>query len=236
MGCANGNYILSHLQGRQYKGLLGIDIDSGLTDIATESYGSEKNVFVGCDALSTEIDVVLSDYLEDKEALGFDLIHISAMLLHVTEPVKLLQVLRRYLKRSGQLFIQDEDDGANVVHPTSRFFDLVFKIWEYSKGSGDRHCARKIPSYLAEAGYSNVRLAKCGVSTPGMNSEQKSALWDMYFNHHLWLAAEEDMFYHIDETNKLLEEYKSIYEEYKEQYDKGNIFIQLGIFFFIAQK
>lgn len=236
VGCSRGDFIISLLQERQYKGLLGIDIDAGQIENATGLYGSEKNVFVCCDALSNDIDTVLSDYLEDNEALGFDVIHISSMLLHIAEPVKLLRVLRRYLKKNGRLFIQDEDDGANVVHPDSKFFDLAFRIWDDSKESGDRHCARKIPEYLSQAGYSKVKLAKCGVSNPGMSEEHKSALWDIYFNHHLWLAADEDMFYHLNATNKLLEEYRSLYEEYKKQYDAGGIFIQLGFFFFIAEK
>lgn len=236
IGCANGDYIMSHLDNKEYKSLLGIDIDSEQIERANQAYQSEKNIFVACDALSNDFDSVLSDYLEDNESLGFDVIHISAMLLHLNDPVKLLKTVRRYLKKSGQLFIQDEDDGANIVHPNSRFYDLAFRIWGDSKESGDRHCARKIPEYLSQAGFTRVKLAKCGVSNVGMNSEQQSALWDIYFNYHLWLAVDEDMFYHLDATNRLLEEYKSLYDEHKSKYDDGKTFIQLGFFFYIAQK
>ena len=69
-----------------------------------------------------------------------------------------------------------------------------------------------------------------------MDKDKQSAFWDIYFNHYLWLAADEDMFYHLPETNKLLAEYKSMYENYKKQYDEGKIFIQLGFFFYIARK
>ena len=238
VGCASGDYIISQLQERQYSSLLGIDLDPNQIDCANNLYGSEKNTFICCDVLSNDFDNVLSDYLEDRDSIGFDLIHISSMLLHTAEPVRILRILKRFLKRNGKLFIQDEDDGANLVYPNSKFFDLAFSIWADSKESGDRHCARKIPSYLAEAGYSRVKLAKCGVSNPGMSNEHKSALWDIYFNHYLWIAADKDenMFIHTDITNKLLEEYKTLYEEYKKQYDEGNIFIQLGFFFYIAQK
>lgn len=236
VGCAGGDSIISRLQGCQYLRLLGVDIDQEQINKANEQYGSEKNTFVCCDILSDDFDSMLFDYLEENESLGFDLIHISAVLLHLVDPVKLLHTLRRYLKKNGYLFIQDEDDGANVVYPESRFFDLAFRIWADSKESGDRHCARKIPSYLAEAGYTKIRLAKCGVSNMGLPAEYQSALWDIYFNHHLWLAVDEDMFYHLSATQKLLEEYQSIYEEYKKQYDDGKIFIQLGFFFYILQK
>ncbi|MDE6776032.1 MAG: class I SAM-dependent methyltransferase [Ruminococcus sp.] len=100
VGCANGNYIMSHLESREYRSLLGIDIDSEQIEQANQTYESEKNTFFACDALSNEFDSILSDYLEENEALGFDLIHISAMLLHLVNPVKLLQTLRRYLKKT----------------------------------------------------------------------------------------------------------------------------------------
>lgn len=61
-------------------------------------------------------------------------------------------------------------------------------------------------------------------------------LWILIRDIHLWLAADEDMFCHLNATNKLLEEYKTLYEGYKRQYDNGNTFIQLGFFFYIAQK
>ncbi len=236
VGCASGNFIISNLQGHLYKGLLGIDINAELIESATWSYGSEKNVFVCCDVLSDNIDVVLPDYLEKNQSFGFDIIHISAVLLHVKEPVKFLQILKRYLKKDGHLFIHDADDGINIAYPNSGFFDMAFKIWNNSKESGDRHCARKIPSYLKKAGYQKIRLAKCGISNLDMNDEQRAALWDMYFNYHLWVVVNEDMFYHIDETNKMLAEYTSLYEEYKKQYDNGDIFIQLGTYYYIVQK
>ena len=236
VGCADGDNICMRLGGSDYKGLLGVDIENKQIEEAIKKHGSYKNRFISCDIAKDDFNNALVDYLEEQEAIGFDLIHISAVLLHLAEPVKLLRILRHYLKKNGYLFIQDEDDGANIVYPYSKFFDLAFKIWADSKESGDRCCARKIPSYLSEAGYSRITLAKCGVSNAGMDKDKQSAFWDIYFNHYLWLAADEDMFYHLPETNKLLAEYKSMYENYKKQYDEGKIFIQLGFFFYIARK
>lgn len=87
-----------------------------------------------------------------------------------------------------------------------------------------------------EAGYQKIKLAKSGISNLGMNSAQRAALWDMYFNYHLWIDIDENMFFHVSETNKMFKEYISSYEKYKKQYDNGDIFIQLGAFFYIAQK
>ena len=43
-------------------------------------------------------------------------------------------------------------------------------------------------------------------------------------------------FYNVAKTNKMLDEYRKEYDERKKEYDEGEIFIQLGFFFFIAQK
>lgn len=236
IGCAAGDHIMMQLEGVEYKSLLGVDVDQKQIEQANDTYGSDKNTFCACDILSDEFDDLLSDYLDDHDERAFDLITVSAVLLHVSDPVRLLKTLRRFLKKGGYLLIQDEDDGANVVYPESRFFDIAFSIWEDSKESGDRHCARKIPSYLQKAGYKAVSLEKCGISSAGMDESRREALWDIYFNYHLWLAAEENMFYHVASANKMLAEYKEMYEEHKASYDKGEIFIQLGFYLFIAQK
>lgn len=130
VGCATGNFIISNIQGHPYRGLLGVDIDAGLINKATKSYGSEKNIFACCDISSDDTDAVLADYLEEKQSLGFDIIHISAVLLHVKKPVNVLQTLRRYLKKSGVLFIHDADDGINLAYPNPEYFSLAFKIME----------------------------------------------------------------------------------------------------------
>lgn len=236
VGCAGGDHITSQLENLPYSDLLGVDIDEAQIERANNEYGSQKNKFLCCDVLSDDFEEVIFDYLEDHDARAFDLITISAMLLHIAEPVRLLRTLKRYLRKDGFLVIQDEDDGANVVHPYSRFFDLAFRIWADSKESGDRYCARKIPGYLKEAGYNRVKLAKCGIANVGMSEAQKSAFWDIYFNHYLWIADDENMFYHSSSTMQLLNEYKDIYEKYKEQYDNGDIFVQLGFYLYIAQR
>lgn len=236
VGCADGENIALRLNGLQYAGLLGVDIDGGQTERAAAAHGSDKNEFRACDILSDEFDDILSDYIDEKDIKGFDIIHISAVLLHLSDPVKLLRVLRRFLKKNGYLFIQDEDDGANLVYPEYKFFNRAFDIWADSKESGDRHCGRKIPSYLSAAGYKSCVLAKCGVSDVGLESGMRTALWDIYFNYHLWLAAEENMFYNPVKTNRMIEEYKAEYDARKEEYDEGKIFLQLGFLFFVAKK
>ena len=236
VGCASGENIIAHLRDLKYSKLLGVDIDSEQVAKAVKFYGNDKNSFMTADISSEEFADVLEEYLEENGAIGFDLIHISAVLLHLQYPVKVLKTLKRYFKKNCYLFIQDEDDGANLVYPMSGFFKRAFDIWEDSEESGDRSCGRKIPSYLTAAGYKQICLAKCGVSSAGLSGERAIALWDIYFNYKLWLAVEENMFRNPIKVQNLLNEYSKEYDKIYEEYKEGKIFIQLGFLFFIAKK
>lgn len=226
IGVANGNDIFMKLSGLEYSSLLGVDIDANQIEVANNKYKSQKNTFVTIDVMSNSFEDYLYDYLEKIDSLGFDLIHISEVILHLEEPVKLLNILKRYLKKNGYLFIQDDDDGANLVYPSTSFYDLAFKIWADSKESGDRHCARKIPSYLREAGYSKVKLHKCGINNSSISKDQYDDFWDIYFNYNIWGALDENLFYNLDNTMLLVDEYKSLYDENKQKYDNGAVFIR----------
>ncbi len=236
VGCAGGDNIVLRLSELEYGRLLGVDIDPAQIALANKNYGSDKNEFIQCDITDDSFYDVLQDSLEKYEVSGFDLIHVSAVLLHQTEPVKILRVLRRFLKSSGHLFIQDEDDGANIVYPNYSFFNKAFTIWLDSKESGDRFCARKIPAYLKEAGYHSVSLKKCGISNIDVTPDEQEPFWDIYFNYKLWEAVEEDLFYNPKSTQKLLDEYIADYEKRHTEYAEGKIFIQLGFLFYVAKK
>lgn len=232
VGCSTGGYIMSILEGIEYEHLLGVDMDPEVIKSANAKFGSDKNTFCALSVPSDEFD----DYLLEHDYEKFDIIHLSSVLLHQKEPVPFLKSLRKVLKKDGYLIIQDEDDGANLVYPPNRFYDLAFEIWKDSKESGDRNCARKIPQYLKSAGFNKVKLAKCGISNPGLLPEQTDPFWDIYFNYHLWLALEENVFYHPSTTGKLIKEYEEKYEECKLDYDNGETFIQYGFFLFLVQR
>lgn len=234
IGCSNGSNIKLHLKELKYNTLLGVDIDA--TQIENANKNANKNdKFICFDVMDERFDDYLDEYLDEIDQKGFDLIHISEVLLHLQDPISLLKRLRRYLKRNGFLFIQDDDDGLNVTYPESNFFKLATDIWYDSKESGDRKCGRKIPIYLKKAGYSNVSLKRCGISNVDLPADKQNAFWDIYFNYYLWEAlSSPEMFNNFNSTSKLIESYKSMYESEKEKYDNGEYFIQLGFVFYVA--
>ena len=236
VGCANGEGIMSRLWGVRFWRLLGIDSDGDAAVQADTRFGGEQCVFVECDIFSDDFDELMEDCLMESEREGFDLIHISSVLLHLGNPVEALKRLHKYLAPGGKILIQDEDDGVNLVYPSSKFYENAFAIWADSLEAGDRFFARKLPTYLKEAGFTNVKLEKCGVSNEGLIPEYQEALWDIYFNYHLWVTEDGEYFRHQEETDKLVAELKTQYDTEKARYDAGETFISLGFFLFTAEK
>ena len=236
IGCANGNFITECLKDVPYSKLLGVDLDKGKIDEANKLHASDKNLFTVCDVLSDSFADTLDAYLDEQDKRGFDVIHISHLLLHMKEPVALLKMIKRYLNKTGYLIIQDEDDGSAVFYPEDKFFENALYLWKQSEMSGDRHCGRKIFSYLHEAGYKNINLTFSGLSNVNLDKQYREALWDYYFNYHLWGVIDEKLFKDYLNTEKVLMEYSQEYEKCKEAFDKDEIFVQLGFMIYTSQK
>lgn len=235
VGCASGDNIMMRLENLEYKCLLGVDKDQNNINEAINSYGNAKNTFVCCDVLDDNFYDTLDNYLENL-SLGFDVIHISSVLLHNSKPMQILKNLRKYLKRDGAIFIQEEDDAANIAYPRTDFFEKAYAIWFDSNESGDRYCARKIPTYLREAGYKDIQLKKCGISNIDLQPQEQLPFWDIYFNYHLWDALERNVFNNYAKTKKMIDEYIAEYENVFSEYKTGKIFVQLGFFYFVAKR
>ena len=235
VGCADGSNILLRLAGRKYHSLLGIDRNSKKIEYACNKYQTDNICFECCDISSADLHKILSEYLGKKQILGFDIIHISSVLLHLKNPGKLLEELKEYLSENGRIFIQDEDDGINLVYPNEECFDDCFYVWNHSIEAGDRHMARKIPNLLAENGYSEIKIYSSTLCSADFNGEMKDRLWDMYFNSDLWVA-DNLSFYDNIEGYERFKKYKERHKDLKEKYLKGRYFIMLGVFFFSAKK
>lgn len=235
VGCSDCSNILLRLEGRNYNHLVGIDYNKDKISEATEKLGDNRHHFIALDLNSDDFISEMISSLWKTDVRGFDLIHISSVLLHLKNPFKVLKSLKSLLNDGGYLFIQDEDDGTNIVFPNSTFFDNCFHIWEHSIESGDRKMARKLPFMLSEAGYKNIELKSTTMSSIDYGEEEKEALWDLYFNSDYWDTTDASYFDDL-KSFELLKMYKSKHASYKEEYMNGNIFITLGVFFFIATK
>lgn len=235
VGCSDAANTIKKFKERNYSYILGFDIDKDKIKQAAELYGSEKNSFIYADILADDFEEKIETYLKEKSLKGFDLIHISCVILHLKEPQKALAKLHRFLTDNGRIFIIDEDDGMNVAYPEDEFFNDAYYIWDHSYESGDRHCGRKLPGYLSDAGYSNVEVKSTTISSIDSNGKYKETIWDMYFNSDFWVVSDQSYFNNVKAYEKF-KNYKEKHAEYRRAYIEGKYFLTLGIFFVVAKK
>ena len=235
VGCSDGRNILQRLNGRNYYSLLGIDRNQSKIEIANGMYGSEKNSFLCLDINSDNLNALLLQYLNQRSMAGFDIIHISSVLLHLGNPMYILEILHTFLSENGRIFIQDEDDGLNMIYPhDKRFYDCMY-VWEHSLEAGDRKMGRKVPYYLSSCGYSDINILSTNISSLDFCGEMKDSLWDMYLNSDLW-SANDVSFYDIPDAYERYIKYKKDHSRFREAYTEGRYFIMLGFVFITAKK
>lgn len=235
VGCSDGANCIKNFKERNYSYLLGFDIDEKKIETANKRYQDEKNSFIHADVLGDDFEDKISTYLKKKNLKGFDLIHISCVILHLSDPKKALSRLHKFLTDEGRIFIVDEDDGMNVAYPEDEFFTDAYYIWDHSFESGDRHCGRKIPGYLSDCGYSNIEIKSTTISSIDSNGKFKDTIWDMYFNADLWVVSDQSYFNNVKAYEKF-KNYKEKLSEYHKAYKEGKYFLTLGIFFVVARK
>lgn len=235
IGCDNGDNIIMRLEGRKYSFLLGVDLNESAIEEANKSYKSDNCAFIHTDVLSDKFFGDIFSQMQRFRIMGFDIIHISAVLLHLGKVDGLLKNLYMLLNPGGTIFIQDEDDGANLVYPPSKYFDDCFYIWEHSKESGDRSMGRKLPLVLKEAGFKNIKLLSTTITSIDFDEKYKEELWDLYFNPELW-STDSASYFDNYEAFDLLKVVSQKHSEMKQDYLQGKYFITLGIFFYTAIK
>lgn len=235
VGCSNPDSIKGRIGPNEYSTLLGVDIAEDKIKEANERFANEKDEFLVCDITDESKIGVFQEYFKKHNIEGFNVIHISSVLLHLKEPAKVLSFCYKLLVKGGTIFIQDEDDGLNISYPKSTFFKDVTFLYAHSLESGDREMGRKLPIYLKSAGFKNIVLLNTMCSSTDFGGEYKEELWDLYFNPDYWAACDVS-FFDDARAEDCLERCRNNHAEVKTKYMEGDYYVSLGIFFYSATK
>lgn len=240
VGSNNGDFIMNRLGTcSKVEKLIGLEYDSASVDLANKKYGeANKIAFFTQDVESDGFYDSLRDIMDKAGIESFNVINISMLLLHLKSPHKLLKTLRAVLSKDGILIIKDIDDGYNVAYPDEQGeFARVMEMCAYNEPSGFRKSGRQIYTLLSRAGFNNVSLKKLGLTTVGMDFEQRSALFETYFSFIIEDTKIMCMRYPDDKRIKAdYEWYKENYDNLEEKFLDKNFFFSLGFMLFTAKK
>lgn len=219
--------------------LVGLEYNRGFVDSSNRAYSVEGKIqFFEQNVEDEDFAERLEGYMEQMDIENFNVVNISMLILHLKSPYKMLKAIRRYLAKGATVIVKDIDDGFNVAYPDEDgSIQRIYKICKASRTSGYRNSGRQIYTLLMRSGYRDVRFEKMGISTPGMDYEQRSALFDTYFS----FILEELKIYvrqHPDDKRavKDLEWYDRIYEDLEARFQDDNFFFNLGFVLFTAKK
>ena len=233
VGCADGTATLAKFEGIPLGDYVGLDREFDDERMKTLYEGRDDVAFVRADLAAGEHVAVLKDIMRRRGIVAFDIIHISFVMLHIMDCVSVLRSLKQFLTPEGYLVIQDIDDDQTLVYPESRFFSDWKLIWDGSSETGDRRVGRKLPIYLKNAGYRNIRLQNNSLDSFSLGEEDKKAFWDALYNPKYWIPSEEDF---VDyDTYLKLDKYRADHQKSHEQFMNNEVFVNQGIFIITAQ-
>lgn len=238
VGSNDGKTIIDRLgSAPEVERIIGLDCIEETVQRANAINADTKAKFYTCDIENENFPDQLAEIMAANAISGFDIINLSMIILHLKNPFKVLKHLRRVLNPDGLFYIMDIDDGFNIANPDEKKeYERIFNICNYLPTSGFRHSGRQIYSYLKKIGMEKVTLEKLGISTVGMNYEERDALFNMYFSFipedfKLMAASRQ-----LDEEEKadlnwLLENYDLL----EEKFHSDGFFFNLGIMIFTAK-
>lgn len=240
LGSNTGDFIMDRLaSGVNLEKLIGLEYDEKSVQVANEKYGAENKIaFYKLNLEDEDFVSELEEIVDGQNVEKFNIINISMVLLHLKSPYKLLKNVRKFLSDDGTLIIKDIDDGLNLAYPDEKGeFERVVKICKKNETSGFRESGRQIYTLLNRAGYKKVKLEKQGLSTAGMNYEQRSALFDTYFSFILEdLKIMKERYPDDKRIATDYDWYRKTYDDLEEKFQDDAFFFSLGFMIYTAQK
>lgn len=183
VGSSDGKTILDRLDCHaSITRIIALEQDEKTVTIQNEHFQHQFISFYQVDVESDNLKTSLQTICERENIEKFDVIHISMLLLHLKSPLKMLRILKSFLKSDGVLMIKDIDDGFNIAYPDEG--DLFKKAVEFYEGceeGGYRHSGRQIYSYLKKLHMNHIQLELNGINTMNMDYDQRNALYELYF-------------------------------------------------------
>lgn len=156
VGCAYGYTGQARFSDSKYCKILGIDKNRKCINYANEHCSNEKFCYEIMDIESENMESALSSAMEKHGINSFDIIFISQVLHHVSNPLGVLRSLRKFMIDGGLIYIREPDDGSKISSDPN--LEKILEITSKISGVSDRYFGRKIYGLLCNAGYKQVKI------------------------------------------------------------------------------
>ncbi len=130
--------------------IIGIDRSPELLEIAQAQNRDLKNLSF------QQADLYELPFADNS----FDFIYARLVFMHLTDPIKALQSLKRVLRPKGRLLIEDADRDCMFFEPAPASFDNFWKKVQEGQRrlGGDPNVGRKLAPYLKQLNFQKVKI------------------------------------------------------------------------------
>lgn len=184
IGCNDGRKTVQRFSDTGIGRVVGLEYNENLAQTAQERYGNEKFSFHHCDVEAPDFTEQLCRLCE-QEAIGtFDMIYLSFLLMHLSDPVRLLQRLRPFLKDGGCLLVIEPNDAVSKLDPDPQeLLPAFLAILAQDKYAGNRSVGTRLPQLLQQAGYEEIHIWQEEISAKNGEMEKKQDVFQTFFSY-----------------------------------------------------
>jgi SAM-dependent methyltransferase len=242
VGCNNGNLIVDRIESFDFdiniNKLIGIDVSKDMVDEANGLNSSDSYYFHLMDVEKISFEEDIKKLMDDNQVVGFDLVYVSMLLLHLAKPYNVLKKLRKIMNKGATIFIRDMDDTLSMIYPDrDNLFERAMKISNDIEMAGFRNFGRQIPTLLKKAGFNNILLHPESINSLDMSHDDKEALFNTNFS---FIIIDLPLLMKRYPDERKYREYydwmKNAYEEMEESFQSEDFFYQMGTVVFTAKK
>ena len=180
IGCSDGFKTVREFDRDNVKKVLALDYAAEAVAKAKANCGSEKFCFEMGNVEDADFEDRLIDLMKKHDIEAFDVVHLSLVVLHLKDPVRVLSILKKYIGKGGRIVIVEADDDKAVLSPDDYYLRKYNSLLKLDPYMGNRECASNMYIWLNKAGYCSIHDTY--VYAQGKDTATKKAMFDIYFS------------------------------------------------------
>ena len=117
IGCSDGYKTVKEFDRDNVRKVLALDSAPEAVSKAKANCGNEKFCFEMGNVEDADFEDRLIDLMKKYDIEAFDVVHLSLVVLHLKDPVRVLSILKKYIGKGGRIVIVEADDDKATLSP-----------------------------------------------------------------------------------------------------------------------
>ena len=180
IGCSDGYKTVKEFDRDNVRKVLALDSAPEAVSKAKANCGNEKFCFEMGNVEDADFEDRLIDLMKKYDIEAFDVVHLSLVVLHLKDPVRVLSILKKYIGKGGRIVIVEADDDKAALSPDDYYLRKYNSLLKIDPYMGNRECANNMYIWLNQAGYHNIKDSYAFVQSG--DTETKKVMFDIYFS------------------------------------------------------